>query len=82
MGPALHPVPDEASLTRALLILFGGLTLLACPKLEPPPPATCARLGAKCQLPDGPLGVCEQAVCPDDSKSKGLPSCLRCTSQH
>jgi hypothetical protein len=43
-----------------------------------PPPASCTRIGAQCQLPDGPLGVCESAPCADAASSP----CLVCTEQH
>lgn len=43
-------------------------------------PATCTKLGAKCQLPDGPLGVCDYGPCPPSDEKKG--TCLRCVSQH
>lgn len=65
--------------------------LAACPPLDPPTSTVCRRLGDKCQLPEGPLGVCEivvsspgaagKAACPEESQ-KGKSSCLRCTSQH
>ena len=44
----------------------------------PPVSAACAQIGSQCQLPDGPLGVCEQTHC----KSGQQPPCFSCTSQH
>ena len=44
----------------------------------PAPPAACAQVGQQCQLPDGPLGVCQQIAC----AAAVTPPCLRCTSQH
>lgn len=43
-----------------------------------PAAATCAASGEQCQLPDGPLGVCEAAPCPPDA----APPCFACTPQH
>jgi len=40
--------------------------------------ATCAEIGAHCQLPDGPIGVCQRAPCSPGAE----PPCFRCTSQH
>lgn len=45
---------------------------------EPAAPPTCAAVGARCQLPDGPLGVCLAAPC-----AAGTPGpCFVCTPQH
>jgi hypothetical protein len=40
--------------------------------------ATCSEPGVQCQLPEGPLGVCEQSHCRPDEK----PPCYRCIPQH
>lgn len=38
----------------------------------------CTESGAQCQLPDGPLGVCERAVCEAGARAP----CFTCTPQH
>ncbi len=45
---------------------------------EPSVPTTCSRIAEKCQLPDGPLGVCIETRCEADEK----PPCFACTPQH
>lgn len=45
---------------------------------QPSVSAECAEIGAQCQLPNGPLGVCQEAPCPPGS----TPPCFKCTSQH
>ena len=46
--------------------------------LESAPASVCTEAGSQCQLPTGPLGVCERAQCP-----AGAPSpCFECISQH
>lgn len=44
----------------------------------PAPPAGCAAIGALCQLPDGPIGVCQEAPC----ATGATPPCFTCTPQH
>lgn len=40
--------------------------------------SACTSIGSQCQLPDGPLGVCQEAPC-----GAGEPRpCFKCTSQH
>lgn len=64
-----------------LAILVAATLLLAGCDLgssSGPPPATCAAAGMQCQLPDGPLGVCERTQCaPGHSEP-----CFQCVSQH
>jgi hypothetical protein len=59
-----------------------ALVLLAACDLgsmsQPSVPAECAKIGAQCQLPNGPLGVCQEAPCPPGSS----PPCFKCTPQH
>jgi hypothetical protein len=43
-----------------------------------PPSSSCAESGVQCQLPSGPLGVCELSPCPSGAE----PPCLTCTPQH
>jgi hypothetical protein len=40
--------------------------------------AECARIGARCQLADGPLGVCQERPC---EAGRAAP-CFACTAQH
>jgi hypothetical protein len=47
-------------------------------KVQPGALATCTEPGKQCQLPEGPLGVCEQSHCRADEK----PPCYRCIPQH
>ena len=59
---------------------FAALALTACDISSPTsaPVAACSETGAQCQLPNGPLGVCERSPC-----EAGLePPCHRCTPQH
>jgi hypothetical protein len=66
--------------------LFWGLvvtSLLAagCPTSvtdSPVPGAACVERYAKCRTPDGPLGVCNDAPCPEGE----TPPCFQCVSQH
>ncbi len=46
--------------------------------LSAPPASECAEAGAQCQLPEGPLGVCERAAC----AAGEMPPCFSCTPQH
>lgn len=64
---------------RAALLLAVTLAAGACDGvLVEPPGAACTAVGERCQLPGGPLGVCEQAPC----APAATPPCLRCTAQH
>jgi hypothetical protein len=40
--------------------------------------AECKEEGVQCQLPEGPLGVCEQSHCVPGQ----TPPCYRCIPQH
>jgi hypothetical protein len=42
------------------------------------PSTVCTEAGSQCQLPDGPLGVCERSQCPAGVS----PPCFECISQH
>jgi hypothetical protein len=44
----------------------------------PATPADCVAIGARCQLPDGPIGVCQEAPC----GAGATPPCFACTPQH
>jgi len=41
-------------------------------------PAGCVEAATQCQLPDGPLGVCERANCAPGA----TPPCFQCVPQH
>lgn len=43
----------------------------------PREPVVCERLGDRCQLPDGPIGICSETTEPCEA-----PPCLACMSQH
>ena len=62
--------------------LFVPLLLAAgCPtggSKAPVPGAACVERYAKCRMPDGPLGVCNDAPCAEGE----TPPCFRCISQH
>lgn len=54
-------------------------TGLGCPGIEVSQvPTECKALAAKCKLPSGPLGVCDQVAC---AEGQGGP-CFRCMPQH
>jgi hypothetical protein len=56
------------------------LVLLACDpsSLSAGPSAVCTESGARCQLPKGPIGICERSQC---APGATLP-CFQCTPQH
>lgn len=64
--------------TAAILVLL----LLGCdappstPR-EPAQPAECRRIGDRCELPGGPIGICSESTAPCEE-----PPCLACMSQH
>lgn len=66
---------------RATWILAAllGASLLGCVEPAPAarPPAVCERLGDRCQLAGGPIGICSETSAPCDE-----PPCLACMSQH
>ena len=65
--------------TAPLAVLALAL-LLGCRAgdTKPVPSATCTEAGTQCQLPEGPLGVCEQSHC----RVGEAPPCYRCIPQH
>lgn len=71
--------PATAAL-RATLIVGAAVLLTACDAsvLESAPATVCTEAGAQCQLPTGPLGVCERTQCPDGTNAP----CFACISQH
>lgn len=64
-------VASSATLAFALVACDSGTTASA-------PSSPCAEAGPLCQLPDGPLGVCERATC----RAGEEPPCFQCTPQH
>lgn len=66
--------------TIAWLLASVALFLTACDAsvLESAAPTVCTEAGAQCQLPTGPLGVCERSQCPADA----IGPCYDCISQH
>jgi hypothetical protein len=60
----------------ALLAVLVGAA--GCDVAGDPVPAECDRIGVQCQLPNGPLGVCQERPC---EPGKAAP-CFTCTSQH
>lgn len=76
-------VPPRIPRLVALFNAFATITalvLMACDpsSLSTVPPAACTASGAQCQLPEGPLGVCERSQCPPGDTSP----CFKCTPQH
>jgi len=61
----------------AALALVAGLCG-GCDSVSEPPVAACSEIGSQCQLPGGPLGVCQQTEC----GAGATPPCFKCTSQH
>ena len=62
------------------LILGFVLAVVACDmgSLTAGPTASCNESGVQCQLPTGPLGVCERSRC----AAGETPPCFQCTPQH
>jgi len=74
--------PRGRSRILPLVNKFAAITpfvLLACDpsSLSTGPSATCTESGARCQLPEGPLGVCERSQCAPGA----TPPCFQCTPQ-
>jgi len=65
-------------LVRAALAAL-CLTAAGCPEMAADAvPTTCARVGDKCKLPSGPLGVCQQTDCAPGAGT----ACFVCQPQH
>ncbi len=60
------------------VFVVGLSVLLAACEVGPGVAATCSKIAEKCQLPDGPLGVCLQREC----KPGEVTPCFACTPQH
>ena len=71
--------PTETAASGWILASL-ALSLTACDAsvLESAAPTVCTEAGAQCQLPTGPLGVCERAQCP----AGAVGPCYECISQH
>jgi len=73
----------EQMLQHVVAILLGA-TLAANAGCDfagfttPPVPESCSAIGAHCQHPDGPIGVCQEAPCAPGA----VPLCFACTPQH
>ena len=79
--PQTHsPVSGSRNMLRCAALLGSLLGLVACDfgSLQGTPPETCTESGVQCQLPAGPLGVCERSQC----GASDTPPCFRCISQH
>ncbi len=70
LEPKRHvPIPSYALTPRSIMryaTLIGCvLVIVACDSgsLTAGPTATCKESGVQCQLPTGPLGVCERSHC-------------------
>ena len=59
-----------------LLLLGAGCDLSGM--TSDAPTAICGRIGERCQLPEGPLGVCLDKPCAEGQS----PPCFACTPQH
>ena len=69
--------------TMRVCLLFLAFGLFGCPQdALTEISAKCVKLGDKCKLPSGPLGVCDQQPCPGKSTDDRSKMCLRCISQH
>ena len=62
------------------VVLGALLGLIACDSglSSGGPRETCTEFGVQCQLPAGPLGVCERSQC----GANETPPCFKCTPQH
>ena len=76
---AATTLPIRVKVCALLLAALSALLLLGCDGFgSAGPSATCTEAGVQCQLPEGPLGVCERSPCP----SGEAPPCFSCTPQH
>ena len=80
MARTMKSLPSRHACAFWSLVVFSVL-VAGCPTGEshaPVPGAACVERYAKCRMPDGPLGVCNDAPCPEGE----TPPCFRCVSQH
>ncbi len=85
LKPARTSTSSARSSPRPVRLVSGLLAaalpvLIACNpgSLSSDPPVRCAETGVQCQLPEGPLGVCERSPCAPGE----IPPCFKCTPQH
>ena len=81
-GVAVEMLPERILLVgRFTLVLALGAWSCSCDLdsfAEPSVAASCSSIGSQCSLPNGPLGVCQEAPCVGGAK----PPCFKCTAQH
>ncbi len=67
-------------MTVRLVLSAAVLLLSACDAnlVAEAPSTICTETGAQCQLPTGPLGVCERTLCAGGE----ISVCFECISQH
>lgn len=72
----------QALLRRSVLTVAfagGALGLSGCPERKSvSAPKRCSEAYAQCQLPEGPIGVCQEVSCGQGQ----LAPCFNCVSQH
>jgi len=65
----------------SIALLFFVVLLSGCPETGTTPTPReerdCERIGDRCHLPDGPIGICNETTGPCND-----PPCLACMSQH
>jgi len=68
-------------MTRLRWLSLLALLVAGCPESSsgsaPSEPEACEQIGQRCQLPEGPIGICSETTEPCDE-----PPCLACMSQH
>ena len=80
MPPSRSELRLALALALATAALGATVALGGCGEARraPAPEAEpCARIGDRCRLPEGPVGVCNVTTAPCDD-----PPCLACISQH
>ncbi len=72
--------PASRSMLRFATLLGPMLAVVACDtgSFTAGPTAICKEYGVQCQLPTGPLGVCERSQCEPGETAP----CFQCTPQH
>ena len=72
----------QTLLRRAVLTVAftcGAFGLSGCPERKSmSTPKRCSEAYAQCQLPEGPIGVCQEVGCAQGQ----LAPCFNCVSQH
>jgi hypothetical protein len=76
-------MPTPKPLTAAVLIAVSLVGASGCgsrsqTSQSSPSAARCTAVADPCELPSGPLGVCERAACAPGE----TPPCFQCTPQH